>query len=413
MKVYRDNRIYTIPDIRPKKDILDLMRPKYELRLNPKRYKLNAPVLARLKLIDALEVTYAGNVSKASKKLCISRQWLSTLYNHFLKANRDPRCLTLGSRAPQNTSNRKRISPEVEDLILAVRKKYPTWGNEKLQRVLKRDHHVTIGHTTINRYLDKHKLLNVTISQKNKRAWKNTILSKRIKARPPKLLKDYKPGALVEKDMKFIVKQGSLRNRGKTKAKENFFFQHTAIDDFTRVRVLELVRDAQAQTAARAHERARKRFPFSIACVNTDNGSENGAAMQEYFTAHNIIQFYSNTGTPTDNPRVERSHLTDENEFYAVDGNRFKDFVPLKSSMKKWEHVYNYLRPHQALGYLTPMEFYVLWKQDPTAAYRIKDKWQAYLRAQSKRQYQARRIKKKQKITALMEHIDALIQQKK
>jgi len=36
-----------------------------------------------------------------------------------------------------------------------------------------------------------------------------------------------------------------------------------------------------------------------------------------------------------------------------------------KLALQKWEYTYNYIGPHQALGYLTPMEFYGLWKNNP------------------------------------------------
>jgi len=180
------------------------------------------------------------------------------------------------------------------------------------------------------------------------------------------------------------------------------------IDDFTRIRVLEIVKDAGSKTAKMAHEKAVKRLPFKIACENTDSGGENGKYFAEMLKEQNIIHFFSRTGTPTDNPRVERSHLTDEVEFYGP-GNRFhKTFKQLKSAGSNWEHTYNWIRPHQALGYLSPMEFYELWKKYPKSAYAIKDKWQEYLEKQAKRQHTARRIKNKEKIEALMEHIDAV-----
>ena len=84
----------------------------------------------------------------------------------------------------------------------------------------------------------------------------------------------------------------------------------------------------------------------------------------------NVFHFYSNAGTPTDNPRVERSHLTDELEFYSKGGLR-KTFEEQKIEIKKWEQFYNEKRPHQALGYLTPLEFYELWKKDTKATEKI------------------------------------------
>ena len=50
-----------------------------------------------------------------------------------------------------------------------------------------------------------------------------------------------------------------------------------------------------------------------------------------------------------------------------------------KERLKAWEHTYNYVRPHQALSYLTPMEFYALWKENKARAYEITKKYQTYL----------------------------------
>ena len=121
---------------------------------------------------------------------------------------------------------------------------------------------------------------------------------------------------------------------------------------------------------------------------------------------------YSNIGTPTDNPRVERSHLTDELEFYQRGGLK-KTFEEQRQALEEWEHFYNFKRPHQALGYLTPMEFYELWKEKPEAAYEITRKYQAYLKKQNIRLANARRIKRREQIEALMKFIDAKLEDKK
>ena len=404
-----DRKLYKLPSIRSKADKIDLMRTKYELTLNPKRHKLSEAAKQRLKWIWQLEEDYGGNVSKAAKKLKLSRQWLSTLKSLWLAGGKDPRKLEPKSRAPHDTSSRRRIPVSTKDRIVALRKKYPAWGKEKIARLMWTGHKIRVGHNTVNRYLASAKLLNVRISQKNKLAFKNKLLKQRIKQRPPKAVKDYKPGALVEKDMKFIVKQGKFANTEKFKAKENFFFQHTLIDDFTRLRAIDAVPDASSKTSKQSFLKTKSRFPFSIVCINTDSGGENGKDFADCLTEKHIIHFFSRTGTPTDNPRVERSHLTDEIEFYGHGNRQHKNLKELKIAQRKWEQTYNCTRPHQALGYLTPMEFYQLWKQDPKAAYEIKDKWQGYLNRQAKRQHTARRMKKKEKIEALMEHIDSVL----
>ena len=43
-------------------------------------------------------------------------------------------------------------------------------------------------------------------------------------------------------------------------------------------------------------------------------------------------------------------------EFHeACDGDL--EIAPLDQALKQWEHIYNHIRPHQALGYLTPNEY--------------------------------------------------------
>lgn len=402
-------QLYLLPRIRSKADKIDLMHTKYEVALNPKRYQLSESARQRLKWIWQLQTEYTGNVSRAASRLKLSRQWLSTLKNLWLKADKDPRKLEPKSRAPHNTGNRKRISQTVIDKIITLRKNYPVWGKEKIARLMWTEHQIKVGHNTVNRYLSRAKLLNVRISRKNKAAFKNKVLTQRIKQRPPGIIKDYKPGALIEKDMKFILKQGKFINTQKFKANENFFFQHTMIDDFTRLRVLDVVPDADSLTAKKSFLKSKSRFPFSIVCLNTDSGGENGKDFADYLTHKNIVHFFSRTGTPTDNPRAERSHLTDEIEFYGQGNRQHKDLKGVKVAQRKWESTYNCTRPHQALGYLTPMEFYGLWKKKPKTAYKIKDKWQKYLTKQAKRQHTARRMNKKERIEALMQHIDAVL----
>lgn len=382
---------------------IDVMQSKAESDFNPQKYHLSDEAKKRLKWMYIIEFECGNNISKSAKKVGVSRQWLSKVYNAWEKADRDPRSLEPESRAPNNTDNRKRISAEIKDKIVEARTDYH-WGKDKLTTILNTKYSISVGASTINRHLNKKGLINVKISNRIKMAHKNKVEQKQ-KYRPPKEIKDYKPGALIEKDMKFILKTGEFVNFEKYKAKENFWNQHTVIDSFTRIRTLGLAENGDSQTAVAVQEECVKRLPFAIACTNTDNGSENEKDFAKYLEEKNIIHFYSRSGTPTDNPRVERSHLTDEMEFYQQ-GNLCKSFVEQKKRLASWEYTYNYVRPHQALGNLTPMAFYELWKKDSSEAYKITEKWQKYLRKQSERLANSRKIKNRDKIAKMMTQID-------
>lgn len=386
---------------------IDMMQTKVNVALNPLRYHLSREGQKRLGWMYVIHREGGGNVSRAARKIGVSRTWLSLIHSRWERAGRDPRSLEPESRAPHHTENRRRVSKETENKIIELRKKYRPWGKDKLAVMLKRDWQRDASASTVNRYLHKHGLIDPKLSEKNKRAWarKKEQVELRLKIRPPAVIKDYQPGALIEKDMKFILKMGAFTNLEKFKAKENFWYQHTIIDSFTRIRGLGLARDADSKTAAAVQVEVEKRLPFAISCLNTDSGGENGGDFSERLDKKKIVHFFSRAGAPTDNPRVERSHLTDEVEFYRQ-GNSGRNFSEQSRALATWEHTYNCIRPHQALGYLTPMEFYALWKQNPKEAYSIKDKYQSYLKRQNRQLAQSRRMKKKEQIENLMRFID-------
>jgi len=392
------------------------MQTQAERKLNPDHHHLSKEAKKRLGWLYLIDHKEKGNISKTARKIGLSRQWLSHLKNVFERSGRDPRSLEPKSRAPDDTSNRQRIPEKTENLILKIRdESLSSWGKEKIARVLERDYQIKVNPNTVNKYLHKNKRISPKISLKNSRAFENKrqrdredILFK-VKFRPPRIIKDYAPGALIEKDMKYLPKP---RQNHIGKQKENFWYQFTEIDSFTRIRTIEVSDEQNTKTAIALHKKAKKRFPFEIACENTDNGFENNNDFSEELKKEKIFHFYSKTGTPTDNPRVERSHLTDDTEFYNK-GNLFNDLDKQKEKIKDWEHTYNFKRPHQALGYLTPMEFYSLWKKNPEKAYSITEEWQAYLKKQRIRLARSRRIKKKEQIESLMKFINAKLKQQK
>lgn len=387
---------------------LQRMKNTAEKELNKERYPLSEEARKRLYWIWVLYKECDNNVTVASKKIGITRQWLSELKNLFENNGKDPRVLEPKSKSPHSTKNRKRIDKSIEDKIIEIRGfSKNVWGKKKISRVLWRDHKMKASPNTVNFYLHKHDKIDPKISSKNKKAWQSKKERENMELcaryRPPKEIKDYAPGALLEKDIKFVPILGAETKQGKHS--DAFWSQHSAIDSFTRVRVLTLTKGSSSEDSVTAYKDSKERLPFKIACENTDNGSENRFKLREELQKENVFQFYSNVGTPTDNPRVERSHLTDQKEYYGKGGLK-KTFEEQKTSLAEWEHMYNFERPHQALGYLTPMEFHSLWKTDKVEAMKIKDKYQKYLLKQKIRLASARKIKRKDQIEKLMQFID-------
>lgn len=392
--------------------VVDIMQTQAENKLNPGRCYLSSEAKKRLKWMYVIKYECDHNITRAANKIGVSRTWLSQIHGYWKDHREDPRSLEPESRAPLDTSRRQRIDKMIENKIVEIRKRYRPWGKDKLSIILKRDYQMKAGASTVNRYLHKHGLINPKLSEKNKQAWqrKKEKVTIRARMRPPSVIKDYQPGALMEKDMKLVLKRGVLTNSDKYRAKEHFWYQHTIIDSFTRWRAISLTEDSSSLTAAAVQRQAIKRLPFTIASINNDNGGENGKHFADLLEKEGVFQFFSRAGIPTDNPRVERSHLTDEQEFYQQ-GNLYKKFNEQDGALSEWEHTYNFVRPHQALGYLTPMEFYQLWKKNPQEACRIKDKYVSYLKKQSRRLATSRKMKNKEQIENLMKFIDKKLSQ--
>jgi len=78
--------------------------------------------------------------------------------------------------------------------------------------------------------------------------------------------------------------------------------------------------------------------------------------LREQYPRWGIKLFALPPRSPKLNGGVERAHRTHTEEFYEVTESLF-DIAQLGNELLEWEKVYNTIRPHQALGYLTPQQF--------------------------------------------------------
>lgn len=96
-------------------------------------------------------------------------------------------------------------------------------------------------------------------------------------------------------------------------------------------------------------------MPFPILNIQTDNGGEFLKYFHKELERKNISHYFSDPNCPKQNSKVERVIQTSEDEFW-----NFKEgytVEELNQLANEWNHTYNYIRPHQALGYLTPIEY--------------------------------------------------------
>lgn len=137
----------------------------------------------------------------------------------------------------------------------------------------------------------------------------------------------------------------------------------TARDVISRWDVIKVHRRATSNTASGFIDVLLKRMPFPIRAIRVDGGSEFQDAFERECRKRGIKLFVLPPRSPKLNGHVERAQRTHTEEFYEVTEANF-EIRELNRALLEWEKVYNTIRPHQALGYLTPQEFLGRYQQN-------------------------------------------------
>ena len=172
------------------------------------------------------------------------------------------------------------------------------------------------------------------------------------------------PGERVQVDVKYVPTKCLTEE---LKEKGERYYQYTAIDEYTRLRILWFAKEHSTYESSRFIEVMVKKFPFKIEEVQTDNGFEFTnrlswntstrntktlfeTTLEQLGIEHKLIKPY----TPKENGRVERSHRKDQERFYY---NRvFYSLEDLRNLGADWRKEYNNF-PMRPLGWLSPNEF--------------------------------------------------------
>lgn len=118
------------------------------------------------------------------------------------------------------------------------------------------------------------------------------------------------------------------------------------------------LRRATATTAAAFLDALQARLPFSLRALQVDGGGEFRAELEALCQPRGLPLFVLPPKSLKLNGHVERAHRTHTEEFYeCYDGDVV--LAALRPALRQWEAVYNTVRPHQALGYLTPQQYLV------------------------------------------------------
>lgn len=297
-------------------------------------------------LKDAAEL----GVSSAARRYGITRK---TIYNWRIEV------------IPQKTGPKMTVSwqtdEELEELVVQVRlaKNYgPKRIKDELEEI-----GVVVGEKAIRNILNS-----TGLTKKQRRP---------AKKQSQPFYAPY-PGYRLRIDTKAVDVLGGGDKR--TSSRQQF----TAIDIVSKIRYLEVMDGLSNTNSILFTKRALQFYEdigIDIECVQTDNhptftnlysgGSKKADhelrrihPLTLYLTGGGIEHMLSRPGTPEHNGFVERSHRTDEEEFYDVFSVAKLSIKEIKLKMKQWQDEYNLLRKHSSCKDLPPMEYFNLyWKE--------------------------------------------------
>lgn len=285
-----------------------------------------------------------GNVTLACRRLGISRKTFYKWRTRWLVSRGDRQALLDRSHRPRRP--RRTVKKALRRRILRLRK---------------RTH---LGPARLRALLLRAGVRQVPSAPTIAKLIRQAGLTRTRRAKPQRYRRTFVvpwPGDLVQLDVKWVPYLIEGRQ----------LYQYTAIDCCSRLRVVSFSEEVTNTTSKAFVQFVLSTFPFPVRCVQTDNDStfthwstagpktpldrpvrkHPFTLMCEQFGAtHRLIP----PRTPRLNGRVERSHQTDDQEFYNL--RQYATRRELELAFRRWLHHYNHARIHMALGGRPPLE---------------------------------------------------------
>jgi len=234
------------------------------------------------------------------------------------------------SRRPKHSP--RKTAWDVERQVLEVKRTHPRWGKEKIALYLRIKEHTALSGKTVWKILSHHKLI-VRYKTRKRKTPKPRVNWAEI----------HSPGDLAELDTKFVNLLGRR------------VYQYTFIDVASRWRYCEIHPALDGETTVKFLNQTLNKAPLRFKAVQTDNGHEFQRVVTVWLRKNSIRHLYTHKGRPIENSYVERSHRTDEEEFYSL-GGYGSTLSELQNNFAEYLTMYNTERPHWSLKGQTPQQ---------------------------------------------------------
>ena len=320
---------------------------KYQLRellasLSAESNQLKDPVAKqRLYLIKAV-----AESKKDIKKTCEARGVSTDLFYKWsarLLLDRTLESLRSFSRAPKRKWNQ--TPKRIEKRVVALRKARPYLGAERISFELKKQFNIKCAISTAGAILKRSGLI-------------TEVYAKRLTKKHLRRYRRPFPGYL-QMDFKYVP------YRIETKQ----FYQLSVIDHHSSWRFIRIYDNRSLETVVGFLEELFFNCPFAIMQIQTDNAAEftdkysSGAgrsasgwhAFDKWCEARDIEHKLIPIGEKEINGKVERSHRSDDREFFSQ-GERAQTLDEIRKKASDHNYYWNELRATKVLQWQTPME---------------------------------------------------------
>lgn len=316
-------------------------KPPRSARLKTTGVELSREARTRLSWMDFYRET--KNVALTCRRFGISRPSFYRWHRRY-----DPMDLTSlesHSHRPQHC-RRPTWSFPLESKVLTLRLQFPRWGKDKLVVLLQRQG-LSVSTSMVGRILAHLKRCGhlVEAPRGGVPGSRRALRLRPYAVRKPKQYAVSAPGDLIQVDTMAVR---PIPGR--------VFTQFTARDLVTRWDVVQAHGRATAASATDFLDTLVHRMPFPIRALQVDGGSEFAAEFEQACQQRGLHLFVLPPRSPKLNGAVERANRTHTEEFYQVTPYSL-ELRKLNRELRHWERIYNTVRPHQALGYLTPHQF--------------------------------------------------------
>jgi len=328
-------------------------------RIEYKELRKVNPETARLAVLQYLKAN-GRNVSDAARVFGINR---SVVYDILRKQGEGD--MRDRSRAPKHQPNK--TAPEIEDQVVKAKNK-TRMGTKRLSIYLKKYEGLSVPAGTI-RHILRRKREQLTYppprgrSQRGKREFVDWYAAKVFE--------------VVQIDLKYMRDQKAL-TREQILHLDRFAipnYQWSALDVNSRFKLIAYSRQRSWTNGLcfylwviawlRSHG-VTAQIVFTV-----DNGEEFGGKswlkvkeLRKLIAGFGCRLIQNRKGHPEENAHVERSHRTDDDEFYKLKALEFRSEKHLLDQATGYIYYYNCAREHSSLDYHTPFAHLILQQPD-------------------------------------------------